>query len=91
MSEPNLDKPKAWATVTEDYDTAPNHNNWVIVMGRYLVDFDGAVANQVREARLDEVNRIPNPAYIDSATGLRQEPNQQYKIDRLAQLKGEDK
>lgn len=46
---------------------------------------DQLVQDEVRKARINEVVRMPNTGYLGS-DGIRREPNEQYKINRVLEL-----
>lgn len=68
-------------------DEAMQVNDYKTLKPGILKKVQALIDSAITEARIDEVDRIPNGAYINPTTGKRVNYNQEYKINRLAQLK----
>lgn len=68
-------------------DEAMQINDYKTLKPGILKKVQALIDSAITEARIDEVDRIPNGAYINPTTGKRVNYNQEYKINRLAQLK----
>lgn len=68
-------------------DEAMQINDYKTLKPGILKKVQAHIDSAITEARIDEVDRIPNGAYINPTTGKRVNYNQEYKINRLAQLK----